>query len=125
MEFASQNGLEDALIKASLGSLSVAEFLAVLLESDIHLLSSTVIGSDGGGFRPLLFEKEDGSYLAVFTDKLRIQGFAQDFSYCLTMNGRSLFLQFPTGFGMVINPKCDFGLEVPPQGVADIKRDFL
>ena len=45
--------------------------------------------------------------------------------YCLTMKCHQLIQRAPHGFGIVINPGWEVGMEISAEGVVNIRRDFL
>ena len=123
-QFAPSNELETALFETSQGRKSIPAFFELFVESDVHVPSSKEVNSDGTGFRPLLFDTDAGTMMSVFTGRDRAKPFSGKVPYCLTMKGRQLLQRVPEKIGIVLNPSWDVGMEIPSQGVADIRRDF-
>jgi hypothetical protein len=123
--FVPKNALETALLDAKHGQTSIFNFLKMLVESDVYMLSSTEVNSDGTGFRPLLFDRGGDTMMSVFTARERASAFADEVPYCLTMKGHELLQRIPTGFGIVINPGIEVGMEIPSSGIGDIRHDFM
>lgn len=124
-QFIPANDLESALVQANKKNMPIREFLSVLLESDVYLLSSTEVNSDGSGFRPMMFDKDGETLISVFTGRERTNKANDRLPYCLTMKGRQLIQRIPAEFGIVLNPQWEVGLEIPPQGLQDIRREFM
>lgn len=124
VEFVPVNDLEKSLMQAQSGQLPVRAFIEKLVASDVALPSGDEIKEDGSGFQPLLFDKEGTSMVAVFTDKERVKRFSNITNFCLTMNALEFLRRIPKKFGIVINPGFEIGLDISPDGIAEILRDF-
>ena len=125
VSFCPTNELEEILVQLISGRLAFTEFLKSLMDADVHALSATDLHPDGTGFQPLLFDRDIGTLLAVFTSRDRGTMFSDRLPYCLTLNGRQFFGWIPAGFGIVLNPGSTVGFEIPPEGVQNIRRDFV
>lgn len=123
-DFSPLNSLEVALQRAQSGELSLQEFLRLLVDSDIAVPSGGRIMSDGSGFVPLLFDKQEVKMVACFTAKERVGSFANLAPYCLVIRGREFLRRVPPQHGLVINPGQPVGLDITPEGLGKIVRDF-
>lgn len=123
-DFSPLNSLEVALQRAKSGELSLQEFLRVLVDSDIAVPSGSEIMSDGSGFVPLLFDKNEVKMVACFTAKERVGSFANLAPYCLVIKSREFLRRVPPRHGLVINPGQEVGLDITPEGLGRIVRDF-
>lgn len=118
------NELERVLVNVTNGRATFEEFLKMLMTSEVHVLSGAEVQADGTGFQPLLFDREQGTLMAVFTARERGTLFGDNAPFCLTMTGRQLIERVPSELGIVLNPGFKVGFELPAQGVQDIRRDF-
>ena len=117
------NPLETSLLMANNGHLSVAEFLRVLLTSEVTVPSATEVSSEDGSMQPLFFKKGQGFMLAVFTHLERAKKFPEAKSFA-NMKGTALLRALPSEYGIVINPGFSVGLDISAEGIRDIVRDF-
>lgn len=124
-DFSPTNELENDLVQLMNGQRTINEFLNSLMDADVHVLSATEVRQDGTGLRPLLFDRDLGTLLAVFTSRDRVAAFSHRFPYCLMLTGRQFFGWIPHGLGVVLNPSSTAGFELPPDGVQSIRRDFV
>lgn len=99
-------------------------FLQRLIHSDLALPSATEVKEDGTGFNPILYEKQGTKMVAAFTDKARIGELIHIAEYCLMMNGLQVLRRIPLGYGLVINPGLEIGLELSPNGIMQIIKDM-
>ncbi|HEX5709179.1 MAG TPA: SseB family protein [Pyrinomonadaceae bacterium] len=120
------NDVEKLLLDARDGRAPLADMLGALVSADLYVPSTGEVMQDGSGFTPLLFDSaETGATLtAVFTDPARAAAQAGRAKYLLQVNGRELLRRLPPGYGIVINPGHDVGMEIQPYGVEAIVRDF-
>lgn len=118
------NPLEAALVAARKGEIPLAAFVAKLMESDIAVPSATEVQADGDGFSPVVLDKEGTGMVAVFSSLERARNLEAHVRYVLTMNARAFFGVLLPGVGVVLNPGFAEGIDVSPEGVADILRDF-
>lgn len=96
--FSPTNGLEFELVQLMSGRRTINEFLNSLMDADVHVLSATEVRQDGTGLRPLLFDRDLGTLLAVFTSRDRVAAFSHRFPYCLMLTGRQFFGWIPHGW---------------------------
>ncbi len=120
------NGLEQLLLDARAGRVPIGDLLRAFVTADLYVPSTTEVREDGSGFAPLVFDSaETGAPLtAVFTEPSRATAHAERAKYLLQVNGRELFRRLPPGYGVVINPGHNVGMEIQPYGVEAIVRDF-
>jgi SseB protein N-terminal domain len=101
------------------------EFLKEFVQDNIFILSSSSVENDGSGINPLLFNREEVIMVAAFTSLSRTKIFTNPDVYCLEIKAGDFLERIPEGYGLVLNPGLDVGLEVPPLGVKNIQRDFV
>lgn len=118
------NAIEVALGRAQRGEMNIKEFISLLLQSPLYVPSLREIGDKGEGLQPVVFERNSDRFLTVFSGLDRAKVLADTAPFCISMSGAQLLQRVPTGFGIVINPRFDIGLEIPSFGIQDIKRDF-
>lgn len=122
--FSPLNSLEKALVSAKTGAMPIKEFIATLLMSDLAVPSTTEMQADGSGLTPLFFDKEGIGMLAAFTDKSRISELTNVARYCLIVKAFDLLKRMPREYGLVINPGCDVGFDISPDGIREVVKDF-
>jgi len=122
-DFTPTNELETVLADAMNGRTQFTDFLAVLLRSTVYVSSGAEIHADGSGFQPLLFDREAGKLMAVFTARERVKSFKDKAPYCLTMTGQQLVERVPNDLGIVLNPGSAVGFELPAEGVQKIRQE--
>ena len=115
------NELERVLVNVMNDHTTLEQFLKVLMISEVHVLSGTEIQANGTGFQPLLFDRDLGTLMAVFTARERGTLFGIKMPFCLTMTGKQLFDRVPNELGIVVNPGYTVGFELPAQGVQEIR----
>ncbi|MGS0571770.1 SseB family protein [Xanthomonas oryzae] len=120
----SLNDLEMALISAKAGALSMSDFITKLLASELAVASTTEMNADGVGLTPLFLDKEGVAMLVAFTEKSRISEFTSMANYCLEIKVFDLFKIIPGEYGVVINPGCDVGFDISPDGIREIIKSF-
>lgn len=123
--FTAQNRLERALLDTMEGKIVFSKFLKFFLKCSLSVPSGTEVLFRGMGFRPLLFEREQGTLLAAFTSKDRLRAFAKEAPYCLEMKGRQLIASMPNDLGLVVNPGFSVGFEIPASGLQEIRNTVL
>jgi hypothetical protein len=123
-EFVPLNDLESSLVAAQGKKITIEAFIRQLLECDLALPTANEVQNDGAGFQPILFEKQGTNMLAAFTDKSRALQLSHVATYCMVMNALEVLRRIPQGYGVVINPGFTVGLELSPDGIAQIVRDF-
>lgn len=119
-----EDTLEEAIVAASRGRMSLQQFLRTLLDSDIVVPSATAIQADGSGLTPLLFNKQGTEMMAIFTSLSRAEVCGAATPFALKINARMFLSRLSKEVGVVINPGCADGLDVTPGGITNILRDF-
>jgi SseB protein N-terminal domain len=118
-----ENLLEQSLIEAQSNLIPLNEFLRKFLQEQIFVLSFSSVESDGSGIKPLMFDREEVMMVAAFTSLSRASQFTEPNMYCLEIKGDDFLERIPEGYGLVLNPGSTVGLEIPPLGVKNIRRD--
>ena len=118
------NELEWSLLAAQENKISVEIFLQKFVRSVLVLPAAKNVLEDGSGFEPVLFDKLGTNMLAAFADKTRASHLADIARYCLEMNGLEVLRRIPPGYGLVVNPGFGVGLELSPEGIAEIVKDM-
>ncbi|MFZ1983664.1 MAG: SseB family protein [Desulfatitalea sp.] len=119
------NKLEESLLAAQNGEISLTIFMQKLFESAIYVPSTEEVQSDGQGLQPLFYDRRGDSMVAIFTDLSRItEDFKRHANYCLGIAARRFIFGLPKGFGIVINPSHPVGLEISSAGLRSLKRDL-
>lgn len=118
------NALEEALTEAQAGRKSLDEFLRVLAASDLFIASVDEIAPGAPGLSPLLFDRDGIPMAAVFTDSSRATVFAGRIKSIVRKGACDLLRHVPDGYGIVINPGFDAGLELLPDGIRGVLDRF-
>ena len=122
-DFTPVNELERAMLAGREGSLQLADFIKVLLSSEILVLSGTEILEDGTGFAPLLYDHpETGEkMISCFSAPSRINEMhAGKAPYMMPVQCGAFIERLPETLGIVINPGDEFGFELRPDAVASL-----
>lgn len=118
------NALEAALVEAQSGRKSLDEFLGVLVTSDLFIASVDEISLGAPGLSPLLFDRDGIPMAAVFTDGSRATALAGRVKSIVRKGACDLLRHIPDGYGVVINPGFDAGLELLPDGIRGVLDRF-
>ncbi len=118
------NDLETALVAAKKGELPLREFLAKLLDSEIAVPSANEVLEGGYGLRPLLFERDGTPMVAIFSSRERAKLFEAQAPHALVIEARAFLSGLSTHAGVVLNPGYTEGLDISPEGIRNILRDF-
>jgi hypothetical protein len=118
------NQLEEYLSNLLNGKLRFLDFFNFFLTENIYVPSASEIKLDVTGFTPLIFNKNDVKMVAVFTSKSLIKLYYEEFPYCLSITGRDAVKGIKSSSGLVLNPGYDKGLDISPEGLDEIIRDF-
>lgn len=118
------NALEHVLVEAQSGRKSMDEFLRVLVSSHLFIASVEEIQPGVPGLSPLLFDRNGVPMAAVFTDSSRATVFAGRVKSLVRKNACDLLRHIPDGYGVVINPGFDVGLELLPDGIRGFLKRF-
>lgn len=124
MEHDINEKLENLINDAKNKKIPISDFLINLVSSNLALPSGTEIMSNGDGFQPLLFQKEKTQMIACFTDLEKPKKYAEQAPFCLLINGLELLKRIPDGFGLVINPGFENGMDLSATGIKKIIADF-
>lgn len=117
-DFEAENELEDCLLKAQKGEVELRVFLELLKDSALFVPSGTEVNNDLSGFTPLLFEKDNGSFVSVFTSQSRLTPFVEKAKYHIQMHGQEFFSRLPPSYGVVVNPGWSVGCEIDSNIIA-------
>jgi len=98
--------------------------VAILLDSVVYVPSLREIDEHGVGLQPAVFNHTGQQLIAIFSGLDRAKVISEIAPFCISMTGLQLIERVPTGFGLVINPKFDLGLEIPADGVRNIRHDI-
>ncbi len=118
------NILEIELKKAQAGVASMAEFIHLLVKSDIFVPSASEIMPDGSGFQPTLFFKEGVPMVACFSSLDMMRVLSEKALYCLTIKGGEFLSRFPADHGFVMNPGYTLGFDISPSGIRKIVEEL-
>jgi hypothetical protein len=124
-DFSWLNDFEFKLTQAQRGEIAVGEVLINLVSAQLALPSAAAIQEDWDGFQPLLFFKNGVPMLACFSAKERLAEYSEMTPYCLLIKGSELIRRIPAGYGLVVNPGQRIGFDVSPDGIDQIKADFI
>ena len=120
-----RNSLEVALEKSQLGELSLPDFLSLLVLSDLYIVSTEIVSDGAKGLHPLLFDRSGVPMAAVYTDSARTDNNEKErIKSVVKMKGADILKNIPPGYGVVINPGFDLGLELLPEGVRNVVDNF-
>jgi len=123
-DLAPQNPIETLLKSAMDGQTPIGAFMKAFVASEVVLLTGSLVTPDGSGFDPLLFDKQGTLHVAVFTDMARVGFHSQQAPHTLRMRLLEVLKRVPGGYGVVVNPGTSLGLELSPQGIGEILKDF-
>jgi len=128
-EFVPTSRLEQALSKAKREPETTGAFLGELLRSQVVVLASEDAGpapdSTATGNLLVLTNAAGGSVVPVFTTRERANPWHEReprFQYGLFIGAASLIEGLGSGMGIVVNPGHAAGVEIPPEVIAEIKR---
>jgi len=122
--FEPSNELEIDLQKAQAGEIPVPTLLQRLWTSELFVPSSEEIQLGGQRFKPVLFPRQGVQMVAVFTAVERVAGLHKVAPYCLKIAAREFLPQTPPSLGVVVNPGFSVGLEILPDGLRQMIKDF-
>lgn len=117
------NPLETAILDAKAHRITMVQMLRALLGAELTVPSGGEVAADGGGFRPVLFDKAGTPMIACFTAPERIEGIEHLAPYALKMPAHAFLRQVPAGHGIVINPGQEIGFEIDADGLQRLLRD--
>jgi hypothetical protein len=114
------NELEEALFAAMAGRLSMDEFLAVLVRSEVAIPSTTEVQDDGRGLNPVVYDRNGTPMAAVYTDLSRLPAEPQ-VPFCLKTKAAWLIKGMSAEFGLVLFSAPGKGCELLPHALADMR----
>lgn len=115
-----KNLLEIALGQAQAGKIPMADLLQMMMATDLFIVSVEEVASRASGLHPLLFDRDGVPMAAVYTDPARTELAGSTVKSVVRMKGATIFRNTPAGYGIVINPGFDVGLELLPEGVRNV-----
>ena len=122
LAFEPETEIEQQILEARNGDLSGDALMRRMADADLYIPSTGDVQADGSGFKPVLLEQNNLSFVAVFTAPSRQP---RDMAgTMMQMNGRHFFRRLPSGYGVMINPGYDAQILLPPHGVAALKQDL-
>jgi len=78
----------------------------------------------GTAFYHYFFKKKKIQMIACFTDLEKPKKYAEQAPFCHLINGLELLKRIPDGFGLVINPGFENGMDLSTTGIKKIIADF-
>ncbi|MGH8603201.1 MAG: SseB family protein [Gammaproteobacteria bacterium] len=118
------NELEKQLSEAQAGKLTLDDFLRTLISTELLIVSVEEVLPGESGIVPLLFDRAGTPMAAVFTDAARVVPFQTQVKSVMRSNGLEMLRRIPPGYGVVINPGFDTGLELLPEGIQNVLARF-
>lgn len=103
------------------GRRSVEEVLRVLVESPVFVPSRTPWPQ----VSPLFFRRGNADYLAVLSAREQESVTALEAPQLLQMTAADVLAHLPAGFGLVINPGGEPGMQIEAQSIPQIRADFV
>lgn len=102
----------------------ISRFISELIVSTVFVPSVTEVDDDYEGLTPLFFEKSGVPMMVMFTSLELATRYSDKAPYSLSMKGGQVLKRLPSEYGIVINPECEAGLDISPEGIKNILRDF-
>lgn len=118
------NFLEIALAQAQVGKVSMPDLLRMLVATDLFIVSVEEVPRGAPGLHPFLFDRAGVPMAAVYTDPSRTELADAQVKSVIRMKGTDIFRNTPLGYGIVINPGFDTGLEFLPEGVQNVVNNY-
>ncbi|MGH8618982.1 MAG: SseB family protein [Burkholderiales bacterium] len=123
--FEPTNDVEVFLKRAAAGEISNEELLPVLVQSQMYAACVNDPSEDPSKFVPMLFDRNGEPFAAVFTSLPLINLFSTHIKGSVAMNCGEILARTPPGYGVVINPGYEIGLELHESGIRKIIADFV
>ena len=122
MQVHTLNRLEEWLVQAQTGHITMDAFLASLMTVQIYVPTSTEVQQNGSGLHPLIYNRRGADMLAVFTDMSRI-GAERDKAapYCLQVNAQWFVDHMTPDAGLILFGPPGYGCELMPDAVARLR----
>jgi hypothetical protein len=122
LAFEPETDIERQILNVQAGTYPADALMQDMANSDLYIPSKGEVQEDGRGFVPVLLERGDMAFVAIFTALSRQpRGMAE---YLLKATGRAFLLRLPPGYGVIFNPGYDAEMLLPPDGVAMLKQDL-
>ncbi|MFP3580722.1 SseB family protein [Arthrobacter sp. fls2-241-R2A-200] len=120
------NELELKLAAAEQPDANPVEVILAFLNNEVYLVSSEAVDGPDSSVEPLVLANADGQpVLAVFSHPSRVdERFLEAAPHVLGTLGSAILGNIGNELGMVINPGSEYGFEIDPEGIANIRRDF-
>jgi hypothetical protein len=119
-----KNSLEVALGQAQIGKVSMPDLLRLIVAADLFIVSVEEVFGGALGLYPLFFDRAGVPMAAIYTDSSRTETAKSQVKAVVRMKGADIFRNTPRGYGIVINPGFDTGLELLPEGVQNIVNNY-
>lgn len=125
--FTSQNALEECLVQAQAGEVSVGEFLELLLVSNVVVLLDNEIKGDtwNNSSRPLILRSPTGrDVLALFSSLDRATPWSArmpEYKFALEAPFAWIIKSVGAQLGIVMNPGHPVGVEITPEQIAELR----
>jgi hypothetical protein len=123
--FEPTNNVEVSLKQAAAGEISTSELLPILVQTQMYAACVNDPSKDPSKFVPMLFDRNGEPFAAVFTNLALMNLFPNDIKGSVAMNCGEILARTPPGYGVVINPGYDIGLELHESGIRKIVADFV
>ena len=120
------NDLEAKLALAEQPDANPVDVILAFLNNEVYLISSEAVDGPDSAVEPLVLSNADGQpVLAVFSHPSRVdERFLEAAPHILGTMGSAILGNIGDELGMVINPGSEYGFEIDPEGIANIRRDF-
>lgn len=116
-----QNALEEAIKAGQEGRSSVEEVLRVLVQSPVFVPSRTAWPQ----VSPLFLRRGSADYLAVFSAGRQEASAALSAPYLLQVTAADVLAHLPAGFGLVVNPGSEPGMQIEAENIPQILTEFV
>lgn len=112
-------GLESAILAGQRGEAVVVDVLHVFAQWPMLVPSSTDSTDGVDPFRPVIFDKEGTSMMAIYTSPDRMASVKEVAPYWATLSGLTVLKGLQPEVGVVINPGSGIGMELLPEAIAE------
>ena len=120
------NDLEEKLATGGQPDANPVDVILSFLNSEVYIISPDTVETEDSQVEPLVLANADGDpVLAVFSHPSRVdQPYLEAAPNVLGTQGAAIIANIGDELGLVINPGAAYGVEITPEGVANIRRDF-
>jgi hypothetical protein len=129
-EFNPQNDLEKRLLSVQRGHSPIEQLIETLVNAEVFILLDhepiEANMKDASVFA--VQNAEGGEFMAVFSSPARAQPIVTqhaDFCHGLLVDFRWVLEVCEPASGMIVNPTWPVGLEIPAQGVVEIRQAYV